>query len=102
MVLRVPNGLAHVLGRLALLGCQLYLAERVGADGVECIAQLLVLLHVLQEVHFMIAPVVEAVQLHILEPACVHCPPQRFGKVVAVSLLVVTADGIHFYNIHTA
>ena len=61
MVFRVPNGLAHVLDSLTLLGRELYLAEGVGTDGIKGGRQLRVALHLSDELHLVLAPVAKAV-----------------------------------------
>ena len=60
VVFAVPNGLAHVFCHLALLWGKLYFAERVGTNGVERILKFRVLLHPLEKVHLLTAPVTEA------------------------------------------
>ena len=61
VVFRVPNGLAHILDSLALLGRELYLAEGVGTDGIEGGRQLRVALHLSDELHLVLSPVAKAV-----------------------------------------
>ena len=89
MVLAVPDGLAHVLCHLALLRGKLYLAERVGANGVEGIAQLCVFLHPFEKVHLLTSPVTKAVQLYVTESAFVHGLAQVLGKLGIPAFLVV-------------
>ena len=102
VVLAVPDGFAHVLGHLALLGCQLYLAVGVGTNGVEGIAQLFILLHALEEIHLLTAPVAEAVELDIAEAAFVHGLAQVLGEVGVPAFLIVTTQGIKLEAVHMA
>ena len=60
-------------------------------DGIQGVTQFLVILHVLHEIHFLIAPIAESVQHHVPEAAFVHGFPQVFGEVGIPSLLVVAA-----------
>ena len=61
MVFAVPDRLAHILGHLAFFRSQLYLAERVGTNGVERIPKFRVFLHPFEEIHLLVAPVAESV-----------------------------------------
>ena len=100
MVLAVPDRFAHVLGHLALLGCQLYLAVGVCANGIESITQLGILLHVFEEIHLLVAPVAEAVELDVAETALVHGSAQVLGEVGVPAFLVVTTQGVELDAVH--
>ena len=72
----------------------------MGTNGVEGIAQLFILLHALEEIHLLTAPVAEAVELDIAEAAFVHGLAQVLGEISVPSLFVVTAQSIQFQTVY--